>query len=128
MLFIILWKISGALVIPKSNLLKQYRPIGVRNVVRSLDSSARGICQKPQLASNFVNISTTDSSANRSSILRRGWTFRWTLCFSHHKSTHIQMDPLFLGTQSFQHTIVWAPVLQRLPSILNFFLHFLSVC
>ena len=43
---------------PNSNLLKQNRPYGVINVVKSLDSLAKGICQKLLLASSLLNIAT----------------------------------------------------------------------
>ena len=41
---------------PNGNLLKQNWPYGVINVVKSLDSLAKGICQKPLLASCLLNI------------------------------------------------------------------------
>ena len=48
------WKTSGALAIPNGNVLKQKRPYGVMKVLSSLDSLARGICQKPLLASSLI--------------------------------------------------------------------------
>ena len=41
---------------PIGRRLKQNLPNGVINVVRRADSLARGICQNPELASNFVNM------------------------------------------------------------------------
>ena len=52
---ILLWKCSGAEVIPSGSLRKQYRPYGVINVVRHADSVDSGICQKPELASSLEN-------------------------------------------------------------------------
>ena len=45
---------TGALEMPKSNLLKAYLPKGVIKVGSDLDSSDRGICQNPLLASNLL--------------------------------------------------------------------------
>lgn len=45
------WKISGALVMPKGNLLRQYLPNGVINVVSLQLSGCSGICQYPLAAS-----------------------------------------------------------------------------
>ena len=53
---ILFWKCSGALDIPNGSLLKQYLPKGVMNVVSNCDSSASGICQKPQFASSLLKI------------------------------------------------------------------------
>ena len=50
-----LWKCSGAEVMPNGRRLKQNLSKGVIKVVSRADSLASGICQKPELASNFVN-------------------------------------------------------------------------
>ena len=50
------WKISGAELMPNGSLLKQYRPNCVTKVVSCRDSSSRGICQNPLLASSLENI------------------------------------------------------------------------
>ena len=55
------WKCSGALVIPKGNLLKQYLPIGVIKVDNGLDSFSNGICQNPLIASSPLKIVAPDN-------------------------------------------------------------------
>ena len=79
--FILRWKCSGALLIPKSSLLKAYLPSGVMNVVRLCDSSDSGICQKPQLVSNLLKIVAPASWACVTSTFGKGWTSRSTLSF-----------------------------------------------
>ena len=53
-------------------LLKQYRPNGVMNVVRSRDSSLSGICQNPLLASSLENTCAPESEAKVTSTFGRG--------------------------------------------------------
>ena len=52
---------------PNGSLLKQYRPAGVMNVVRRREDCARGITQKPQVASTLVKTSAPFSRAKVSS-------------------------------------------------------------
>ncbi len=54
--FILFWKSSGVLEIPKGSLLKQWCPRGVTKVVRTWDSGSSGICQNPLLASSLLHL------------------------------------------------------------------------
>jgi len=90
------WNSSGAFDMPKGNLLKQYLPNGIRTVVKWRDSSIRGICQNPLLASNLVKQVAPASWANVSSTLGSGWISLKTLSFNAFKSTQMQMEPLVL--------------------------------
>ena len=47
--------ISGVELISRGKRLEQRRPKGVINVVNNFEPSSKRICQKPLLASNFVN-------------------------------------------------------------------------
>jgi len=97
MLLIRLWKCLGALEIPKGSLLKQNLPNGVRNIVRSLESGSRGICQKPLFVWSFEK-NFPVSWGKAVSILGRGWTSLKTLSFRNFKSRHILTSPELLGT------------------------------
>ena len=92
------WKISGAELMPNGSLLKQYRPNGVTKVVSSRDSSSRGICQNPLLASSLENILLFPSFARLSSTEGMGWTSRWTALLSSVRSTQIRTLPFGLRT------------------------------
>ena len=59
----VLWNISGAERMQNRRRLKQNRLIGVMEVVSFRDSLSKGICQKPELASNFVKIALSRSFA-----------------------------------------------------------------
>lgn len=59
---------------PNRSLLKQCRPDGVMKVVRRRDSSERGICQNPLLASSFVKTLAPASWVSVLSTLGSGWT------------------------------------------------------
>ena len=83
------WNISGAELIPKGKRLKQKQPKGVIKVVNNFESSSKGICQKPLLASNFVNILLSPSMARLSSTEPMGWVSRCTALFSGVRSTQI---------------------------------------
>ena len=82
---------------PNGSLLKQNRPKGV-NVVNSLDSLARGICQNPLFASNLLNSFAPDSYARVISTFGMGWTSRNTLSLSGLRSTQMRTAPESLGT------------------------------
>ena len=84
--YILLWNTSGALHIPNGSLLKQYLPNGVMKVVNGRDSSARGICQNPELASSLLN---TLAPVSVSSTLGIGYVFLMMLLLSGFKSTQI---------------------------------------
>lgn len=77
----------------KWQLVKQNRPNGVMNVVNSLDSLARGICQNPLFASNLLNIFAPDSCARVVSTFGMGWTSRSTLSLSGLRSTQMRTAP-----------------------------------
>ena len=92
-----LWKCSGALEIPKGNLLKQNLPNGVINVVRRRDAGESGICQNPLFASSLVNILASVSCARVLSTLGSGWTSLRTLLLRGLRLTHILTPPDFFG-------------------------------
>lgn len=69
---ILLWKISGAQVIPNGSLLNIYCPNGVMKAVKGQDCMAKGICQNPLLASNLLKVVAPDSWAKVSSTLGKG--------------------------------------------------------
>ena len=98
--FIFRWKCSGALLMPKGSLLKQNRPIGVRNVVRSLDSSDSGTCQKPLFVSNLVNTLAPAIWARVESTLGSGCTSLITFSFNGFRSTHTRSFPDGLVTMT----------------------------
>ncbi len=82
---ILLWNCSGAEAIPKGSLLNRYLPAGVINIVSRDDSLARGICQKPELASNFEKYRAPDTCARVCSTVSSS---RMTFVFSFVRSTH----------------------------------------
>ena len=88
-LFIIFWKISGALEIPEGSWLKQYCPKGVIKVVSSLEDFARGTRQNPLLASSLENSFAPESWARVSSTCGIGCVSWRTFSFSGLRSTHI---------------------------------------
>ena len=92
------WNISGAELIPNGRRLKQYRPNGVTNVVRCCDSTSRGICQNPLLASSLENILLLPNCARLSSTVGIGWTSLWTALLGWVRSTQMRRSPLGLGT------------------------------
>ena len=94
----ILYTFSGALQIPKGNLLKQKRPIGVMKVVSNLNCGDKGICQNPLLASNFENTFAPVNCARVSSTRGNGCTSLCTHSLRGFRSTHIRMDPFCFGT------------------------------
>ena len=77
--------------------LKQYLPNRVRNVVSSLDSGAKGICQKPELASSFEKTVAPATRAKVWSTAGRTCLSRWTLWFSLVRSTQMRTFPPNLG-------------------------------
>ena len=83
---------------PNGNLLKQNQPHGVINVVKSLDSLAKGICQKPLLASSLLNIVAPVIWPNVVSTFGIGCVSRKTFSLSGFISTQILTDPEALGT------------------------------
>ena len=101
------WKISGVELMPNSSLLKQYRPNGVAKVVSGWDSSSRGICQYPLLASSLENILLFPSFARLSSTEGMGWTSRWMALLSSVRSTQIHTLPFGLrpGTIPAHHSV-----------------------
>ena len=94
----VLWNISSAELISKGKWLKQKQPKGVIKVVNNFDSSSKGICQKPVLASNFMNILLSPSMARLLSTEPMGWVLRCTALFSGVRSTQIRTRPLGFGT------------------------------
>ena len=58
--------------IPKGSLLNTYLPKGVMKVVRARDSSDKGICQKPQLASSYLNVVAPARQLSVSSTFGKG--------------------------------------------------------
>ena len=116
-LFIRLRECSGALEIPKGNLLKQYRPFGMMNVVRCREGLASGICQNPLLVSNLVKTLAPASCDRISSTVGNGWTSSSTLSFRGFKSTHIWMFFDFLGTNTIPaHHSVGSSTLEITPN------------
>ena len=97
-LFIWHWKISGALEILNSSLLKQNLPKGVIKVVNNLDSLASGICQNSLLASNLLNIAAPDNCASVVSTLGIRFTSLNTFSFSGVRSIQIRTAPESLRT------------------------------
>ena len=95
---ILLWKCSGAEVIPKGNQLKQYLPKGVMKVVSRAESRESSTCQNPELASSFENILAAPIWANVFSTDGNIWRSRHTLSFNLVKSTQILTWPLGFGT------------------------------
>ena len=83
---------------PNGKRLKQYLPNGVRNVVSDLDSGAKGIRQKPELASNFEKTVAPATRAKVWSTAGRMCLSRWTLWFSLVRSTQMRTFPPDLGT------------------------------
>ena len=83
---------------PNGSLLKQNHPKGVMNVVSSLDSLAREICQNPPFASNLLKSFAPDSCARVVSTLDIGWTSRKTFSLSGLRSTQIRTAPESFGT------------------------------
>ena len=83
---------------PNGNLLKQNRPYGVINVVKSLDSVAKGICQKSLLASSLLNIVAPVSWAKVVSTFGIGCVSRKMFLLSGFISTQILTAPEALGT------------------------------
>ena len=77
---IVRWKISGAELIPNGSLLKQKRPNGVTKVVSNFDSSSKGICQNPLLASSLEKILTI-SQFSEVLIHWRHWVYLTLDCF-----------------------------------------------
>ena len=110
--FMRFWNSSGALEIPKGSLLKQYHPLGEMKVVNGLDSGARGICQKPLLASSFVKTEAPDRSARVSSTFGLlGGHSHWVAL-----NPHISLLlPTSLGLWPSLHTIQWAHQSWKLP-------------
>ena len=103
------WNISGAEEIPNGRRLKQNLPKGVMNVVRSLLSFDRYICQNPLAASSFVNILLWASWAKLSSTIFMGWISLCTALFSIVKSTQILMRPEGFGPATMpEHHVVGA--------------------
>ena len=107
---ILFWKCSGALKIPKGNLLKQKRPNGVMKVVSNLDCGDKGICQNPLLASNFENIFAPVNCARVSSTRGNGCISLCTHLLRGFRSTHIRMDLFCFGTTTIpaHHSVDWS--------------------
>ena len=120
-LFMTFWKCSGALAMPNRSLLKQYRPNGVMNVVRSRDSSLNGICQNSLLASSLENSCAPESKAKVTSTFGRRYTSRRTHSFSGLRSTQILRLPIFFwhsnhGSTPFSgHINLGYNTMQRIP-------------
>ena len=91
-------------------------PNSDRKVIKGWDSSARGFCQNPELASNLWNTSALANWPRVSSTLGRGWTSRRTFELSLCRSTQIWTDPdLFrFGTIS-EHRGVGSSTLDMIP-------------
>ncbi len=124
---ILLWKCSGAEVIPKGSLLNRYLPAGVINVVSRNDSLARGIFQKPELASNFEKYRAPDTCARVCSTAGSMWRSRITFVFSFVRSTHILTFPRDLGTTTIPaHHSVGSSTRERTPSCSILFSSFLT--
>ena len=83
---------------PNGRRLKQNLPNGVIKVVRRADSLASGICQNPELASNFVNTLAPANWAKVCSTAGRGCHSLQTLSFRRVRSTHIRTFPSGFGT------------------------------
>ena len=84
---------------PNGRQLKQNRKIGVMKVVSFHDSSSKGICQKPELASSFEKIVLSRSFARFSSMPCIGWTLR-TALLSGVSSTQTLTRLCFLETHT----------------------------
>ena len=95
---ILLWKYSGADVIPKGSLLKQNLLNGVMKVVIRDDSWDSSTCQNPELASSLVNILAPLICARVCSTEGKICLSLCTLLFSLVKSTQIQTFPFAFGT------------------------------
>ena len=78
--------------------LKQYLPNGVRNNVSSEESAESGICQKPELASSFVNTWALVVCARVCSTAGRRCHSRHTLLLSFIKSAQMRTLPSGVGT------------------------------
>ena len=87
------WNNSGALVIRKGSLLKQYLPYGVIKVVRRWDSALSAL-----FASNLLKRVAPVSCARVSSTWGIGNVFQRTFSFRGFKSTHILTSPDRFGT------------------------------
>lgn len=99
------WKIFGALVMPKGNLLKQYLPNGAVNAVSLQLSGCRGICPNPLAASRKEN---TVSLAVTSSEVGRMQCSPLTDLFTFVRSTQIQAVPVFFfrtGIMGVHHSV-----------------------
>ena len=83
---------------PNGRRLKQNLPNGVIKVVRRADSLASGICQNPELASNFVNTLAPANWAKVCSTAGIGCRSLQTLSFRRVRSTHIRTFPSGFGT------------------------------
>ena len=95
---IVLWKTSGAELMPKGRRLKQYRPKGVINVVRSQEFGSSGICQNPELASSLLKYLLFWILARFSSTDAIGCTSLRTALFSGVRSTQSRISLLDFGT------------------------------
>ena len=92
---IVRWKISGAELIPNGSLLKQKRPNGETKVVSNFDSSSKGICQNPLLASSLEKILLSPTLARFSST-EGTWVYLTLDCFV--KVSQVNTDT---------HTAIW---------------------
>lgn len=94
------WKTSGANVMPKGSLLKQYLPSSVIKLVRWALFCSRGICQKPLLASKLENTVLLASLGSTSSKVGKVNLSDLTFLLSLFKSIQILIFPFFfiIGT------------------------------
>ena len=78
--------------------MQQNLPNGITKVVRRADSLASGICQNPELASNFVNTLAPANWAKVCTNAGRVCRSLQTLSFRRVRSTHIRTFPSGFGT------------------------------
>ena len=89
-------------------------------VVRRDDAGANGICQNPELASNFANSHAPANCANVWSTAGSGCLSLFTLSLSFDKSTQMRTLPLALGmTTKGSGIVTWndAVVFRLAPSL-----------
>ena len=77
---------------------KQNQPYGEMNVVNQADSTDKGICQNPKLASRIENTIAPESWASICSMAGNGCLSQYTFSFNLVRSTRIRTLPFCFGT------------------------------
>ena len=94
---------------PNGKQQKQNRPYGEMNVVNRVDSTDKGICQNPELASRIENAVAPESWASICSMAGNGCLSRHTFSFNLVRSTQYIPCHSVLVQPLIRHTILWVP-------------------